>query len=77
MDTYEVLYTDDIGMTEPGDVIRFEWNDDDGNAYTEVVRVKHVGFNSDVVVILGFSEVLNDNSEYLFYDDVEVEVLGG
>lgn len=82
MDTYEVLYTDNVGMSEVGDVIRFPWLDDDLNEYDEVVRVKAVDFD-DVgdglgkVIITGYSEVLNDNMEYPIDDDVEVEVLGG
>jgi len=77
MEIYEVLYKDQIGFCDPGDIVRFVWSGDDGTAYIDTVQIRDVDFAYGECVVTGFSEVLNETLEYNMPDDTEVEVLGG
>lgn len=77
MEIYEVLYKDQIGFCEPGNIVRFAWLDDDNKAYIETVQVRGIDFDHEGCIVTGFSEVNNSVDEFRMSDETEVEVLGG
>lgn len=76
-ETYEVLYEVQAYEIEPGDLIRFDYMDEDLNVYSETVSVSDVDYQDAHVEVSGYSETLNEKMQYTLDEDALMEVLGG
>lgn len=75
--SYLALYGAYAYEVEEADVIGFEYTDEDGETYEEIVVVKSCDTEGDTTTIVGYSEVLNDTETYTLPEMFAVSIMGG
>lgn len=77
MEIYETLFIDAVANCEDGDLIEFDWINEDGDPMVDRVRIQSISVETSEAVVKGYSEVTGETTTYGLDPDLHVKVLGG